>query len=532
MPLVRIFNMLVSTIDTLAGYGAGAPADASLYAFDPTSSSWLTAFTIAVAIPSSISSTPTSTIASSAAASDTSSTPVWSVPGQPVQSAPPEATTDASAKEEPATTVPKIAVIIGSVVGTVALVALGGAAYIISRKRKRSSYRRDLHGLPSTGSDGVTIEKANPVRQPWRRFDMLEDEEMIWSGRRAGTDEYGFDEVEVRTPVSRGYDLGVGVPMSRREGSLMGEARRVVSDSASAVAASLGIGAAPAIRYSNVGRGEEEQQPLSPEASKRNMLSPAISLYGSTFSPLPGETPAAYNPLRRSGTWWTRFTANAGLARASPSQQRIRDPTPVPGSGDDPFQDPTWASSNPHSTDTTPKRSSYARHGRGEEDSDDEDDELLHPRREEGSMNSLASATSSLLEERIRTMDVVRRERPSEGSMTDVSPSTDDGAGPFADAERTPRFADEVVWRGTEVFSPSATTAIMSPTSMYAPTPPIPQSGVRSMVAEFERRKSLSESMAMQDTAMPPTGAMSPRTKARINHGLVKKPQLYVANPS
>jgi hypothetical protein len=453
----------------------------------------------------------------------------------------------------------KNAVVIGSVVGVVAFVAVGGAALLLARRRRRRSaspYRRDLHGLPKTGSDGVAIEKANPVRQPWRRFDMLEDEETLWTGRKPGSgggddDDDGFDDIAVgvRTPRQRDYDLGhmhsrgPREMSQRRDGSLVGEAKRVVSDSASYISASLGIGgAALATRYDNLPRGEDDRltSPLKSSTRYLNPLSPTTSLYGSTFSPLPGGTPAEYNPLRRSGTWWKRFTANAGLARSSPSQAPIRDPMPAPGSVDDPFADPSL----PGSTETTPKRSLHRRDEAEDEfeyeaASDDEGDGLLHARMgQDGSMGSLASATSSILEERVRTMDVMRRERPSDGSTTNVSPTTDDGAGPFADrgpaaAAATP--GGDVIWRGSDAFSP-ATTAFMSPSSIYAPTPLMPgSSGVRRMVAEYERRRPepVPEVPAIPSPLLHEAAVMmSPRTKARVNHGLVKKPQLFVANPS
>ncbi|GAA5934065.1 uncharacterized protein JCM15063_000545 [Sporobolomyces koalae] len=334
-------------------------------------------------------------------------------------------------------------------------------------------------------------------------------------------------------------------------------------------------------------------RPFSPASS--------TSLYGSRFA-----TPAAYSgpgasnegiarsgsnsssvflsPIRRdnSSSWWSRIKhhQHSDVPTAT-AFEAIRDPAPAPNLDDarietlDPFSDPM-----PMRATSLKRTDSIGEHG------------LMTSRATRGvhdrsisSNVSEVTATSSILEERMRGMDVVQRIRTGEGSegsggSNQVTPILSQD--PFSD----PLPPGSVIFAGSQAaFSPRATETppplpssaqfpilpvILPPVptrsqeTSYAPSTPgsprkvrligprpqpssalpsISRSGsVKDLVAQIERRSSFpSLATTASSPITPPSKATRSRTTRtiaggsggapKVEHGLVKKPKLYIANP-
>ena len=361
-------------------------------------------------------------------------------------------------------------------------------------------------------------------------------------------------------------------------------------------------------------------------------FSPASSLYGSAFEghqPLYGVDPAltrtasdrslasATNRLvqRSNSSWWSRLNLPKPAAAdvSTPTAAvAIRDPAPAPSvvglAASNPFLDPPPPPASAESADAPTSSASHAapptrrpsyrvtrpdemgRFGaggtghlvRGEHDS---------------SMSSTATdvtATSSVLEERLRHMDVVERIRTGsagdssvevtptlggDGSSFGQLPSSSALDNPFADAPARPQLAytpaqDSVIWAGSLAGALSevggggggarpstppprvpSVPGILPPTPTYAPPDsprkrlvgPRPQpmspggsraapfgtptrsGSVKDLVASIEQRRAPPPPQPVLAPA-PSSGAVA-RKRAKVEHGLVKKPLLYLTNP-
>ncbi|BGP26888.1 kelch-type beta propeller domain containing protein [Rhodotorula toruloides] len=347
---------------------------------------------------------------------------------------------------------------------------------------------------------------------------------------------------------------------------------------------------------------------ISPAKASRIVrpFSPAsvTSLYGSNFAsqvigePVLNRTSSNQSHAssrflsRNNSSWWSRLNlqkAHQGGAVPTPTAfEAIRDPAPAPSLAtipDDPFVDPTPSLPRPPTASVVssagPVRQPSFRitrpdehgrfDGRGKRQVRGEHDRSV------SSNTSDVTATSSVLEERLRGMDVVQRVRTGSGgdSSTEVTPTlghTTDGAfgrlpeaststvhvvpapveyNPFTDPPAPPPKTS-VVTPSTSPRKPVLPISILPPTPTYAPphsprrnrlSGPRPQplspsaapttfslprsNSVKDLVANIERRNS---QQSLASLAAPP--APSPqKMRAKVEHGLVKKQQLYIANP-
>ncbi|GAA5946246.1 hypothetical protein JCM3765_000166 [Sporobolomyces pararoseus] len=336
-------------------------------------------------------------------------------------------------------------------------------------------------------------------------------------------------------------------------------------------------------------------RPFSPSCSS--------SLYGSGFhTPLPfnghiggierstsTSSSLFLSPIRRdnSSSWWSRLKHQHQYPSEIPTAtafEAIRDPTPAPKNLEEQEQ-LSILESNPFSDPTPSSNSSLERSGSLNEHG------LMSSRAARGihdrsisSNVSEVTATSSVLEERMRGMDVVQRIRTGEGSDGSASIGANSNQNtpelsqdPFSDPSPPSAISQtpgSVIFAGSQAaFSPRQPESpvpsippfpllpvILPPTpTRTAQTPPqsprktrlmgprpqpsqqlptIARSGsVKDLVAEIERRNSLPSTPV--GTPIPsPTKATRSRTTGhgsskttKVEHGLVKKPKLYVANP-
>ncbi|GAA6005234.1 hypothetical protein JCM11491_002630 [Sporobolomyces phaffii] len=333
------------------------------------------------------------------------------------------------------------------------------------------------------------------------------------------------------------------------------------------------------------------------------------SLYGSGFAtPVPftvqpgggggGITRSAsassslfLSPIRRdnSSSWWSRLKQHQpSELPSSTAFEAIRDPAPAPSLDAqaraivDPFSDHAQVPGSVERSNSLNEHGMMAsRSVRG-----------IHDRSISSNVSEV-TATSSILEERMRGMDVVQRIRTGEGS--DGSGSIGTGGGnsnqttpelsqnPFSDpapplGSQTP---GSVIFAGSQAaFSPRAGATTPPPVPAIPPFPLLPvilpptptrsaqsppqsprkarlmgprpqpsqalpsiaRSGsVKDLVREIERRNSLplSTSPGVCSPFASPTKASRSKTTrvatgaptSKVEHGLVKKPILYVANP-
>ncbi|GAA5864960.1 hypothetical protein JCM8547_004249 [Rhodosporidiobolus lusitaniae] len=347
----------------------------------------------------------------------------------------------------------------------------------------------------------------------------------------------------------------------------------------------------PAVVAAAAGAFAALGQTLSRTSSATSSTAPAFLPRNSTHSP----------------SWWSRLNkAHGGEVPTPTAFEAIRDPAPAPPlsltpiSENDPFADtassparrPSTRSLRPDEHGRFPSSGSVVgrfTHGQ-------------HDLSTSSTASSDVTATSSVMEERLRHMDVVQRIRTGSGggasgaedgtSSCDVTPTlgtTEEGAAfgrlpeaenPFADQESvvwagsTARGAFSDVGASTPAFRSSTpppvpalpfSVAIQPPTPTYNPpssprkarlagprplpppsstspfsaspssSSPLPlplptrSNSVKDLVAKFDGRgENSSENLAVSSSS--PAG--TPRRKARkVEHGLVRKPVLYVANP-
>ncbi|KAK4046755.1 hypothetical protein OIV83_005860 [Microbotryomycetes sp. JL201] len=313
-------------------------------------------------------------------------------------------------------------------------------------------------------------------------------------------------------------------------------------------------------------------------------FSPVKSLYGSTFNS-PALMPfmmnrktsrsssAGSNDLTgpRNSSWWGRLSRKSTVeVSTTTANEAIRDPTPAPSldvvAG---LSRSATDASDPFSDASATRR----REVTGPDDQGQFDPEALRKtgrRAQDASVSSRASsdvtATSSVLEERMRTMDVVQRVRSGSGSMTsvDLTPTlgrNDDGFSRLPETDKdvemvscddvgqvrivlTPNdeledpFSDRVsltrsVSRKRPAPSSDAPSSpstpsrrLLGPRSLPPPSPVTPAAkrrappmtagtaGVRAMVQQIERRASGS-SPASEST--PPRPLPSSKSMTFVN---------------
>lgn len=331
-------------------------------------------------------------------------------------------------------------------------------------------------------------------------------------------------------------------------------------------------------------------------------FSPGVtSLYGSTFdSPL--GTPSG-DALRRSvvnrsssngshglqrsnSSWWALLSRRPTYADqpTRTASNRIRDPAPAPdltrisesapiSAGRNPFDESNATGS------TLADEQGQLKGGHGG---------LRHNRSlSSTASSSAATATSSVLEERMRHMDVVQRVRTATdgtSSSTETTPTMDSLDGPFGRMASSEEDSDQehskqdggqdenVIFISNSASTPSEhhrnpfeDPPLISPSKrVRGPRPPPPAlssptkrggfsspraAGVRAMVEQFEQR-------GTPATGLPASASMSsiadarerpaarerrgslggselgPETRrSKIGHGLARKPVLYLANP-
>ncbi|GAA5988900.1 hypothetical protein JCM10908_006216 [Rhodotorula pacifica] len=347
-------------------------------------------------------------------------------------------------------------------------------------------------------------------------------------------------------------------------------------------------------------------RPFSP-ASGSN-----ASLYGSTFAPpsrfaapaadlnrAPSDTSHLSQRVltRSNSSWWSRLNLQKshhhGEVPTRTAADAIRDPAPAPMmdaiAEADPFLDPAPATGAPlevpQRRGSTP-RGTLDEHGRFA-DPNGRFARRVHDRTA-SSNTSEATATSSVLEDRLRNMDVVQRVQSGSasgqssaettptvgvhaGGGFSMLPNTSEGD-PFADqalgaapiarrdgshhpkqppprpavtsSAQTPGYVYQSPAR--KIRLPAAPT-ILPPTPAYAPPdsprkrlagprpePLSPASGsafalprsnsVKNIIASIEKRGSQSDLVGV-------ASAEKATSRNKIVHGFAKKPKLYVANP-
>lgn len=437
----------------------------------------------------------------------------------------------------------------------------------------------DHRGAPG---EAYVMEKAVPVgmrgggggikrafsgmwagREGGKRFDMLRDEEGkewetfevelglkgragmgVWDGFGEGTTESrtsflggalgGF--VGIGSKEEEGGDFagraGAGDPMlasiqewdEREEGGTSEsheEERTTESGGARSVGTQLSTSTGPTTPSS-------ESHRLQSTSSRP--FSPPSSLYGSSFShqlalvPRPSQSSSSLShaeKLSRSSTWWSRLAkplpAETPTATAN---ERIRDPTPAPAlaaivESPDPFAD----ASSPTTYGVPDEQGRFDKATMG-----------LRHERSISSNRSAGTATSSVLEERMRGMDVVERIRGGSGSTASATltmgseeghqfgrmprEATTDEQDPFRDPQTTPKLG--------------STRRVQGPRAME-------ESGVQAMIRKIEKRNSGREGSGEEVGEEVIVGRKSTldggKSKVRVGHGLARKPVLYVANP-
>lgn len=292
-------------------------------------------------------------------------------------------------------------------------------------------------------------------------------------------------------------------------------------------------------------------------------VSAGSSLYGlSNFPPSVGHIPTlaprsslshSEDPehLRRTSTWWSRLGGAGGSVGGSGSKpstmdmstststERIRDPTPAPSmdaiAHRDPFLDVIYGRADEQGRFDA--KTMGLKHGKSL-----------------SSVRSTGTATSSVLEERMKGMDVVQRIRDGSASTISrassmghgddggsqvssvyqyVPPSTSDD--PFEDPPTTPTQDSNRRLVGPRPLESPLHPLIPTKAALAPSTPP---TGVRALISQIEtdlaRSSSpLSASLLSPSASIATSHGSSPKKPkgVRVGHGLAKKPVLYVANP-
>ncbi|GAA6054458.1 hypothetical protein JCM3770_007227 [Rhodotorula araucariae] len=347
-------------------------------------------------------------------------------------------------------------------------------------------------------------------------------------------------------------------------------------------------------------------------------FSPASSLYGASFGSQQalgalgpdlartssGQSQASARFVSRSNSsWWSRLnlpkTSHGPDLSTPTAAAAIRDPAPAPSLADitatDPFVDkPVRVTAEPTglpAASAAPTRHPSYRVSRPDEHGRFANNGHLVRGEHDASVSSNTSevtATSSVLEDRLRNMDVVQRIRsggsggdssvevtPTLGSSSDGAfgrlPDATAGEDPFADAPQPPARPqlaytpglESVLWNGSLASAHSdvgpgvrpstpplrsAASAILPPAPSYAP----PDSPRKRLVGPRPQPLSPSAAPGMGPFAGPPRSnsvkdlvasierrgslplpatTAGPRKRPKVEHGFAKKPVLYIANP-
>lgn len=261
--------------------------------------------------------------------------------------------------------------------------------------------------------------------------------------------------------------------------------------------------------------------------------------------------------LTRSSTWWGRLQDIASKNNPSSAAERIRDPTPAPQGKSE--------TDRRISGDTESPATALIPIVYFKPDEMGRLDEATRRLRKESSISSTTSAntaSSSILEKRMRDMVVVERLRTGSASTSSFSPTFDSEDSGF---DLPPTSIDDshlaylerddeesIVWnglleRGSGNISPSkklrdpfadpdilsspqkTTQALKEPRPLLdaiLPISPIKSKGVKAMVQQLE---------AAEANVPSPSKSKRPKqdksSSPRIGHELAKRENLFVANP-
>ncbi|KAG7089439.1 hypothetical protein E1B28_011124 [Marasmius oreades] len=281
--------------------------------------------------------------------------------------------------------------------------------------------------------------------------------------------------------------------------------------------------------------------------SRTSQTSYNPTLYGQRPSSLIDSSSS--QPVRRSDSWWSRFSRTAFLDRRGSGSRHggmydIRDPNPPPrlvpieenqnsgsaGSGDSPGS--KRANSVKRALSRRGSRMYTAGHGK--------------------SISSIQTANTDALE-RVAGMDVVQRERTGSDSRRESSGSYEsswitEDSGPLSNVAHGVDMSFSLISPAEMTYteasadgpSPSVPPPVAKPPSKNTPSPPLspsssgtslssppprPTSGsaVAARVEAYERRMSQSE-----ETKPVTTGK---RRHSATSYGLAPRPSLFVANP-
>jgi len=294
-------------------------------------------------------------------------------------------------------------------------------------------------------------------------------------------------------------------------------------------------------------------EPTSPGSPK------ATSIIGAADSSILNTN----QPMRRSDSWWSRFSRSSILDRRSSDVNRasrypdIRDPALPPRLG--PIEEGSIRSgpatgSSPGSADQ-PKSASPLDHQKSSMSRANSGRKLYAFGGHEKSMTSIRTADSEAIERMAGTMDVVQRVK----SRNRWSMSSRGSGGTFSseageslreglpeDRGQEPgdlmTFESPIQERSTSFAGPS-TEPLSSPLSAFketftpigplhldgGKTPTSPTGKVAERIQAFEKRLSQDQSVIL------PTNTRQreerPGKRVQVDYGLVPRPSLYVANP-
>ncbi|RPD68448.1 galactose oxidase [Lentinus tigrinus ALCF2SS1-7] len=257
--------------------------------------------------------------------------------------------------------------------------------------------------------------------------------------------------------------------------------------------------------------------PSSSENSRSSHDTPRSPLRPSSI--IDANPPIVTN-MRRSDTWWSKFSKTPLLDRArSSTSSRISEPLDFRDPNPPPRLVPIKETSNSSSPEDPPSK-------RGSRD--DPMYASVHHGRSATSLQTSKTADSAEIEHMGRTMDIVQKgtvsshtSRASEGSaesgsLLEPAPRSSPPLAVFIPAHDAAPTAHHVSF----VQSPTAIT----PVSPAVRRGSAPQGSVAARVQAFERRGSPPE--------VQPTPAPSRHKKGRNSlYGLAPKPSLFVANP-
>lgn len=257
-------------------------------------------------------------------------------------------------------------------------------------------------------------------------------------------------------------------------------------------------------------------------------------------------SPVPSAPLRRSDSWWAKFSRTSFLERRSSGSQSpramdFRDPNPAPRLV--PIQEASSHSNSPDSPEKSKRDNRGHRH----------------------SLSSLQTAGTADSEaiERMGGMDVIQRvgtntshqTTPSTGRDTPeperswvprplsvvASSGRSEGSQSLlhADDERSVESPVEMVPSEQSHSSSDSSTPPAAPSTPQRPAPVSGQGGVMSRIQAYERRTSATVEEASGPQSPTSPGGRNTRkreenpskSRVTINYGLVPRASLFVANP-